>query len=280
MLHRRVDGEHVELVHLAELGAHRCGGGHVAHLPAGHVVGLAEARDDEGARRQPREARRALMLLAIEHHVLVHLVADQQHVGGCQDVLQAQHVFARPDGGARVVRRVDQDGAGARRDGGCNLVEVRPERAGNQRHAHRGAAGQIAVGDVAVVARLEHDHFVARAHHGKDGGDDRLGGARGDGDLGVRVVAFAVKRLDLAADRLAQHRHAGHWRVLVQALEHGVGDGVDQARIALEVGEALPEVDRVLLGGQSRHHGEDGGAHGGQLGLKHGGGEAHGVHRS
>ena len=72
-----------------------CGRRHIADLPAGHVVGLAETGDDEGARGQAREARRALVLLAVEHHVLVDLVADQQHVGGRQQVLQPQHLLAR-----------------------------------------------------------------------------------------------------------------------------------------------------------------------------------------
>ena len=60
VLHRRVDREHVELVDLAEFGRQRRRGGDVADLPAGDVVGLAEARDDEAACRQFGMARRAL----------------------------------------------------------------------------------------------------------------------------------------------------------------------------------------------------------------------------
>jgi hypothetical protein len=67
---------------------------------------------------------------------------------------------------------------------GRDAVEVGPERARHQRHAHHGAAGQLDVGHVAVVARLQHDHLVARPHDGQDAGDDGLGGAGGDGDLG------------------------------------------------------------------------------------------------
>jgi hypothetical protein len=88
VLHGRVDGEHIELVHLAELGRQRRRRGHVAHLPAGDVVGLAEAGHDEGARRQRRESARRSGALAVKHHVLVDLVADQQHVGGRQQLLQ------------------------------------------------------------------------------------------------------------------------------------------------------------------------------------------------
>ena len=40
------------------------------------------------------------------------------------------------------------------------------------------AAGQVDRRLVAVVAGIEHDHFVARAHDGGDGIEDRLGSRR------------------------------------------------------------------------------------------------------
>jgi hypothetical protein len=69
--------------------------------------------------RAARPGKRAalVVLLAVEHHVFVDLVADQQHVGGRQQFLQRSMSLARPHGGAGVVRAVDHDGAGARRDG-------------------------------------------------------------------------------------------------------------------------------------------------------------------
>ena len=174
----------------------------------------------------------------------------------------------RPDGGARVVRAVDEDGARLAVDRRGDPVEVGPEGAGHERHAHHGAAGQLDVGHVAVVAGLQHDDLVAGPHHGQDGGDDGLRGAGGDGDLAGRVVAAAVHRLDLGGHGLAQRRHARHRRVLVQSLRHRVGDGVHQARVAVEIREALAQVDGAFLGGQGRHDGEDGRAHGGELGLE------------
>ena len=61
MLHRRIHGEHVVLVDLAELGRQRRRRRHVADLPAGDVVGLAEARHDEGALGQFRMAAQRLV---------------------------------------------------------------------------------------------------------------------------------------------------------------------------------------------------------------------------
>jgi len=101
-------------------------------------------------------------------------------------------------------------------------------------------------------------------HDGQDGGEDGLGGAGGDGDLGVGVVTVAVDGLDLFRDGLAQRGHAGHGRVLVEAALHGLRDRVDQARVALEIREALAQVDGAFFGGQGGHDGEDGGADLGQ----------------
>ena len=161
------------------------------------------------------------------------------------------------------------------RDGGGDLVEVGAEGAGRERHAHHHAAGQLDIGHVAVVAGLQHDDLVARVHDGQDDGQDGLRGAGGDGDLARGVVAVAVDRLHLGRNGLAQRRHAGHGRVLVQAALHGVGHGIDQARVALEIGEALAQVDRTFFGGQRRHDGEDGGADVGQAALEGRGMDTH-----
>jgi hypothetical protein len=159
VLHGRVDGEHVELVHLAELGRQRRRRGHVADLPAGDVVGLAEARDDEGARASPGSAPRS-GALAVEHHVLVDLVADQQHVGGRQQLLQAR-MSASLQTVALGLCGVLMNGAGARRDGGGDRSKSGRKLPGVS-GTRTTAAGQLDVGHVAVVAGFEHDHLVAR----------------------------------------------------------------------------------------------------------------------
>ncbi|KAG1584786.1 hypothetical protein G6F46_014936 [Rhizopus delemar] len=74
---------------------------------------------------------------------------------------------------------------------------------------HGLGAGQVDRRLVAVVGRVEHDHFLAGTHHGVDGVEDGLGAAAGDGDLavGIHLRAVAVQRL--LRDGLAQRRHAG-----------------------------------------------------------------------
>jgi hypothetical protein len=137
--------------------------GHGAHLPAGDVVGLAEAGHDEGARRQAWVARGALVRLAVEHHVLVHLVADQQHVGGRQQLGQRcmsaalQTVALGLCGLLTMMARARREAAAMRLSkSGRKLPGVSGTRTTR-------AAGQLDVGHVAVVAGLEHDDLVARA---------------------------------------------------------------------------------------------------------------------
>ena len=234
------------------------------------MVCLAKTRDDEGACRQARKTRCALVRLAVEDHVFVHLVADEQDVGWRKDLLQLAHVFEAPYRGAGIVRAVDHHGAGLRADGGADLVEVGPEGAGCQRYAHRGATGQLDVGHVAVVTRIEHDHLVAGPHDRQDGGDDGLRGAGGDGDFRGRIVGAAtmgpVPAPQFCGNRLAQERHAHHRRVLVQAAPHRVRNGVDEGRVAVEIRKTLAQVHRAFFRGQGRHDGEYGGADGRQLG--------------
>ena len=166
---------------------------------------------------------------------------------------------ARPDRAARVVRRVDDDRAGARRRARRRCARSRARRC-------RGVSGTCTArppassmfGLVAVVARVEHDHLVARVHEREHGGEDRLRRAGGDRDLGRRVVAVAVERLDLGGDALAQHRHAGHRRVLVEAGAHRRVDGVDAARGSQsKSGKPWPRLTAPCSCGQRRHHRED-----------------------
>ena len=273
-LHGSVDGEDVELVDLAEF-RRQCGrGGHGAHLPAGDVKGLAEAGDDQAAGGQLRVPGNTLVRLAVEDHVLIHLVAEQQHVGGGQQRLQLLHLLGRPDRAAGVVRRVDDEQPGAGREGGCDALEVRCEAAGLQRHAHGDGASHADGGHVAVVARVQHDDLIARPGDGQNGGEQGLGGPGGEGDLGVGIVGVTVAGRDLAGNGLTQGRPAGHGRVLVVAGAHGAADGFDQGRIAVEVRKALTQVDGTVLCGQGRHGAEDGGA---DIRQAAGKGHGHGV---
>ena len=87
-------------------------------------------------------------------------------------------------------------------------------------------------------------------HHGQDDRKYRLRRTGGNGDFVARAVAVAVQPLQFVGHRLAQRQDAGHGRVLVVALLHGLVDRVQERRIAGKVGEALAQIDRLVLSGQ------------------------------
>ena len=168
---------------------------------------------------------------------------------------------------ARIVRRVDHDHARLRRDRIAHALPVRREVAWIERHMHRAPAVELDRGLVAVVARIEHDDFVARMHDRGDRGEQRFGRARGHRDVGVRIDLAAVQRFGLARDLLAQRRQAGHRRVLVAAGVHRRGERIAHRLRTVEIRKALAEIDRLVLQRELAHDGEDRRADFRQLGF-------------
>ena len=204
-------------------------------------------------------------VLALEDQVLVHLVGDHQQVvlagqgGDPGELGPGEH---RP---GRVVRRVQQQQPGARGDGGPQRLQVGAEPGGPQRDRDPGGARHGHAGGVGVVVGLERDGLVARLQERDQRGGDRLGGARGDQDLTVRVDVQAVEALLVGGDRVPQLGNARARGVLVAPpfQDRRRGRGGDLGR-AVGVREALAEVDRPGRQGQRRHLGEDRRAHAGQ----------------
>ena len=267
-LRRREAAEGVVLVHLAEFGAERLGRHAVADLPAGAVVGLAEAGHHEAALGQLRITQGAFVPGAVEQDVLVDLVRKHHDVGAAHQFDQALHVGGGPQRAGGIVRRVDEDHPGARRDRRAQAIPIDREIGRIQGHVHAHSAGQVDGRLIAVVAGIEHDHFVARTHHRQHGIEDRLGRAAGDGDFRFRAGGVAVAGQGLLGDGLAQGRYARHRRILVLAVAHGARQRFDQEIGHREVRKALAEVDRLMLHRHLRHHGENGGADLRQLGLR------------
>ena len=120
---------------------------------------------------------------------------------------------------------------------------------------------------VTVVRGLEQDDFVAGVYECADRGEDGVGGARRDGDFGLRVVSRTIQRVHFFSDGLTQANDAAHRRILIQPGVDVFAKQCAQLRGAIEVGEALRQIDGFVISGQLRHHGEDGGAYVGQLGI-------------
>ncbi len=268
-LQRRDATEVDVLVDLAQLRAERRRRDHVAGLPAGDVVGLAERADHEGARIQLVVGQHAGMGDTVEHQVLVDLVADQVDIPVANQRGQAVQFLAVDQRAAGVVRGIDDDQPGTRPDGLGHALPVDGEVRQRQRHVHATPAGELHGGFVAVVGRVEYHHFVARMDQRLDRAEDRLGRPRRDGHLAVGTHPASIELLDLLRHLLAQGRQAGHRRVLVVPGGDMPAYRLAQLRRAVEIGKALGEVDRATLGGQLRHAGEDGGADIRQLALNH-----------
>ena len=167
-----------------------------ADLPAGGAERLAARRDRQRPLGHARQGGERDVARAREDEVLVDLVGDDdqvaldRHVGDEVELLAVEHLAGR------VVRRVEQDQPGGRRDRRAQLVGVEPvpaRRVGAQQHRHGPRPGQRDARLVAVVHRLEHDDLVADVEHAEQGAGERLGRAGRDEHLGVGVVLEAVE---------------------------------------------------------------------------------------
>ena len=160
-------------MHFAHLGAQRGGRHAIAHFPAGHVEGFAERGHRDRALAQLRVGQHAGVPAFGEADVFVNLVAEHVDFAFGDSVPQLLHVFRLPGGGGRVVRRVDDHQAGARRQRGGEPWPIHGKRGRLQGDAFEYAAGQRDRRRIAVVAGIEADHFVAGAHQRADGGEQR-----------------------------------------------------------------------------------------------------------
>ncbi len=154
----------------------------------------------------------------------------------------------------RVVRRVDDDDAGAVREGSAQLGLVEGPVGGPQVHEARHRPGQDGVGPVVLVHRVEQDDLVTRIDQGQQRGDHCLGRPAGHADLPLRVDPPAgVGAPDLLGDRGTEVSGAPGDGVLVDvSVKRRLGRLLELRR-AGEVGEALRQVHRIVLQREARH---------------------------
>ena len=234
----------------------RRGGADPADLPAGHGEGLGRRRDRDGAVAHPGQAGQRSMPPLVDE-VLVGLVGDGDQVVVDAHARDRRELVVVEDLARRVVRRVEDQQAGAVGDGATQLVDVEGEVRRSQPDRAVRAPGHGHVGPVGVVPGFEEHHLVARFAQGQDRGGHPLGRAGADGDLGVRVDVEVPEATLVVGDRLAQCRDPDARGVLVLAVADGADGGLEHLGWSVGVREALAEVDRVVLGRQRRHRGED-----------------------
>ena len=135
---------------------------------------MANAFDQEFAvTRAADEAAVSGTRRAVEHDRAVGLVADHRHRSPCTSSIASsgRQRFRRIDRAGRIVRRVEQDGAGARRHGGA----MRRDPAESRVRLHYDHAAGVILDVEAVLREVghQHDHFVAGVEHGLEHRVDR-----------------------------------------------------------------------------------------------------------
>jgi hypothetical protein len=274
LLQRRRGADGQEVVHLADAGGERRRRHRPADAPAGHAEGLRHAVDRHRAIGHPLDRHQRHVAGAVVDDVLVDLVGDRDDVPRAAEGGDRLELVAAEDLAGGVVRRVDDDRPGLRRERRGELVGIERPAGRAQRHVPGRGARQDGVRAVVLVERLEDDHLVAGIDDPEQAGDHRLGRSAADRHLRVGVDRHAVAPRPVAGDGLAQDAGAPGHRILVHvAVDGPAGGRLDLGRRG-EVGEALREVDGAVALGEAGHladHrlGEAGGL-GGRSELGHG----------
>ncbi len=281
------EGVLLELGHLLDDGARA---DDVAHAPAGHAVGLAEAAHQEQVAAERGRAGAVERVVAAAPgglgvaELVVDLVAQQQQVAALGQLGELPTgVLIRHDAGG-VAGRVEQHHARPRGDGGLDALGGEGEiGVGVNEHRFRArdreqvlVHHEVGVGD---------DDLVAGVEAGEEGEDQAARHAAGHQQAAVLTRRPAIARqppvgqLDLEAtgDGLVQLVQSLGDGVLVDALLDGVDGRLFDARRHVEVRLADGEVDRILEpAGQLEHATDARGLHRGDalgdmtLGVEHG----------
>ncbi|MNV50577.1 hypothetical protein D3C71_1425950 [compost metagenome] len=192
ILHRGIGGKHHKLVYLADLVHQRRRCHAVTDAPAGDVIGFAKRRNDHAAFGQLRVACHAVMNIAIEHHVFVNFVGQNDDVGIASQGGQPFDIMFTEYAARWIVRAVDDDHPRFAVDGRSDLIPVNMQIFQRQFNRHRSGALQTHDRRIAVERRFKIDHLIARVHQCADGGIQPFAGAGNDRDFFVSVIACAI----------------------------------------------------------------------------------------
>ena len=230
-----------------------------AHLPAGQGEHLAGRADLDRALAHAGIGDEGAMAGVAEHHMFPDLIADGDDVVGDAVFRQQRQVGVVEHRPGRIVWVVEHDKAGALGERRVQRRAVETPVRRRQADQFRHAAGLADDRQVAVIDGLEDDHLVAGTDQAQERRRQRLGGAGGDDHLVLPVQVQALYARIVGGRRLAQLRQARRGRILIVAVQHGLGRlGADGLRTRL-VRETLAEVDRAQGAGQAGHLVEDGG---------------------
>jgi len=251
-----------EVVEVADGGKPLGASGEVAETPAGNREGLGEAGDGDGAFGHAGERGDAEVFRAFVEEVLVHLVGEDEEVvldgeGGEEFELGEGEDLARG-----VRGRVEDDGAGARGDGGTEAVEVEGPVGCVKWDGDRGNALRAEGEEVVAVEGLEDEALVAGVEERLEGAVHSAGSAGGDEYLAFWVGGDVVEGGELLRDGFAEAGDAVEACVDVMAIADSADGGLDDGVRWIGVADALGHVDAV--------DGSAGDVHGANLRLDEG----------
>ena len=240
----------------------------VTHAPPGDVIGFSERGNNHAALRQLRVRGHPVVWLAVKNDVFVHFVRQNNDVGIARQRRQLLQVTGGEDLTARVVRRINDDHARARRDRGANLIPVDGKIRHGELDGNRDCPLKTDNRRVAVKGRLKVDHLIARVHQPANRRIEPFAGAGSHQHLAGRVVLRAVERGNFIGNTFFERLQTGHRRVLVMPRLHCAGDARNQLRVAGKIRCALRKVNRVMLRRELADNGKNGGSHIRQFGAR------------
>ena len=184
---------------------------------------------------------------AVEDDVLVGLVRDQPELALPDNRGDAFEVGAGQDAAGRIVRRVDVDRAGRRRDARLELVEVEaPVETLVQRATHRtGLRGEHVAG-ARRPRRVRQDHFVAGLEQRLADEIERMNPAGRHHHLVGVADRNAVGAAQLLGEQLEQPGNAGRLEVVALVLVDGAAHRRLDRVGRVEADVALIEPEGVL----------------------------------
>ena len=224
------------------------------------MVGLAEGKHGEAAPAQRFVAGDTDMAAAVVNHVFVHLVGQHEDSAALNQFREPVEIGDLQHRTAGVVRAVDDDQTGSAADRLSEPIPVDPVIRQAQWQVDCPAAGELHGGFVTIEGGVEDDDFIAGMHDGLHRVENRFGGARGDGYLGLRVGLITIIRRYFLGDALAQRQNPGHGRILVAAPVEPLGNEFPQPRRTIKIRIPLGKIDRPMFSRHARHDGEDRGA--------------------
>ncbi len=202
------------------------------------------------------------MRASVIDQVFVNLVGDGDRIPTLAQFGDEGQFVAREHLAGWVVGSVEDDGLRVGVECGSEMVSVEMPVAvcGVRRmqcyEPWRGVR-QNRVRPIVLIEGFEDDDLIARVDDGEQRRDHRLGGAAGHGDLSFGIDRQPRKPRDFRGDGVAQVLRAPGDAVLIHATANGGDGGLEHGRRRVVIGEALRQVDGLVLQGEPSHLADD-----------------------